>query len=177
MSPFLPIDAFPSQDGHILDIPQLNDGRLATLQQPHQEEYPETTNFQVTPLTPKIEGGHHYYRDRVTCQISLNRGMPYKGVILAPALPDKSQLVLRCRAECWPCLNATSTPSTRRCQPAAFDLEPALDLKGDHPFELQFRQEQSNGPLITDVTHLIRCRAIGPKYGDQEWCCRSQSLM
>ena len=87
-------------------------------------EASEPTNFKVTPLTPKSEGDHHYYRDHVTSQISLNSEMRYKGVILAPALPNKSQLVMRCRAECRSCSSAISTASTQRCRPAAFDLEP-----------------------------------------------------
>ena len=134
----------------------------------------EPTNFQVTPLTPKFEGDHHYYRDHVTSQISLNRS---QGVILAPVLPNKSQLVLRCRAECRSCSSATSTASPRRCRPAAFDLEPVPDKKSDQHIELKFRRDKSNGPLLADVTFLIRHRPIVPKYGDQEWRCRSESLM
>ena len=137
----------------------------------------ETTNFQVTPLMPKTEGDHHYYRDRVTSQISLNREMRYKGVILAPTLPNESQLVLRCRAECRSCSSATSTASPQRCRPAAFDLEPVPDKKSDQLFELKFRQDKPNGALLADVTFLVRHRPIVPKYGDQEWRCRSESLM
>ena len=140
-------------------------------------EESETTKFQVTPLMPKIEGDHHFYRDRVTSQISLNREMRYKGVILAPALPNESQLVLRCRAECRSCLTATSTVSTQRCRPAAFDLEPVPDLKSDRPFKLKLRQDKSNGLFFADVTFLIRYRPRVPKDGDQEWCCTSESLM
>ena len=134
----------------------------------------ETTNFQVTPLTLKTEGNHHYYRKRVTSQISLKRS---KGVILAPALPNKSQLVLRCHAECRSCSSATSTVSPQRCRPAAFDLEPVPDRKSDRPFELKFRRDKSNGPLLAVVRFLIRHRPIVPKYGDQEWRCHSESLM
>ena len=137
-------------------------------------EESEAINFQVTHLTPKTEGDHHYYRDHVTSQISLNRS---QGVILAPVLPNKSQLVLRCRAECRSCSSATSTASPRRCRPAAFDLEPVPDKKSDQHIELKFRRDKSNGPLLADVTFLIRHRPIVPKYGDQEWCCRSESLM
>ena len=140
-------------------------------------EESETTNFQVTPLTPKIEGDHHYYHDRVTSQISLNRETQYKGIILAPALPNESQFVLRCRTECRSCSSATSTASPQHCRPAAFDLEPVPDLKSDRPFELKFRQNKTNGPLFADVTFLIRYRPRVPKYGDQEWCCPSESLM
>ena len=140
-------------------------------------EESETTKFQVTPLTPKTKGDHHYYRDCVTSQISLNSEMQYKGVILAPALPNESQLVLRCRAECRSCSRATSTASTQRCSPAAFDLEPIPNPKNDRPFELKLRQDKTNGPLFADVTFLIRYRPIVPKYGDQEWCCPSESLM
>ena len=140
-------------------------------------EESETTNFQVTHLTPKIKGDHHYYRNRVTCQISLNRAMRYKGVILAPALPNKTQLVLQCHAECRSCSSATLTMSPQRCRPAAFDLEPVPNLKSDQPFELELRQDKSNGPLFADVTFLIRHRPIVPKDGDQEWCCPSESLM
>ena len=140
-------------------------------------EESETTTFQVTPLIPTIEGGHHYYRDHVTSQISLNREMRYTGVILAPALPNESQLVLRCRAECRSCLSVTSTANTRRCRPAAFDLELVPNLKSDQPFELKLRQHKSNGALVALVTFLIRYRPRVPKYGDQEWCCQSESLM
>ena len=135
------------------------------------------TNFQVTPLTPKTEGDHHYYHDRVTSQISLNREMRYKGVILAPALPNDSQLVLRGRAECRSCSSAMSNATPQRRSSAAFDLEPVPDLKNDRPFELKLRQDKSNGPLVADVTFLIRHRPIWPNYGDREWCCRSESLM
>ena len=140
-------------------------------------EESEPTNFQVTPLTPKTEGDHHCYRDRVTSQIYLNRGMRYRRVILAPALPNETQMVLQCHAECRSCLSATSTTGPQRCRPAAFGLEPVPDLKSDRPFELKFRQHESNGPFLADVTFLIRHRPIVPKYGDQEWCCRSESLM
>ena len=142
------------------------------------------TDFQVTPLTVKTQDGHHHYHDHVTSRISLNREMQYKGVILAPALPNKSQLVLRCRAECRSCSNATSTAgserwSSKRCRPTAFDLEPVpvSDLKSDQPFELKFRQDKSNGPLLADVTFLIRHRPIAPRYSDQEQRCLSESLM
>ena len=136
-----------------------------------------TTNFQVTLLTPKTKGDHHYYRDRVTSQISLNRKMGFKGVILAPALPKESQLVLRCRAECRSCSSATSTASPQRRRPAAFDLEPVPDYKSDRPFELKFRQDKSNGALFADVTFLIRHRPMVPRFYEQEWRCRSESLM
>ena len=136
-----------------------------------------TTNFQVTLLTPKTKGNHHHYRDRVTSQISLNIGMRYKGVILAPALPNESQLVLRCGAECRSCSSATSTASPQHCRPAAFDLEPVPDEKRNQLFELKFQQDKSNGPFLADVTFLIRHRPIAPKYGDQERRCRSESLM
>ena len=129
----------------------------------------EPTDFQVTPLRPKTEGSHHYYHDRVTSQISLNRS---KDVILAPALPNKSQLVLRCHAECRSCSRATSTASPQRCRPAAFDLEPVPD-----DVELKFRRDKSNGRLLADVTFLIRFRPIMPTYGGQEWRCPSESLM
>ena len=138
-------------------------------------EESETTNFQVTPLTPKFEGDHHYYCDHVTSQISLNRGMRHKGVILAPALPNESQLVLRCRAECRSCLSETLHPRIFR-RPAAFDLEPVPDPESDQLFELKFRQDKSNCHLIADVTFLIWYRPIGPKYGYRE-CCPSESLM
>ena len=137
----------------------------------------ETTKFQVTPLMPKTEGDHYYYRDRVTSQISLNSEMRYKGVILAPAHPNESQLVLQCRAECRSCSSATSTTSPHHCSPAAFDLEPVPDPKNDRPFELKLRQDKTHGPLFADVTFLIRYRPRVPKYGDQEWCCPSESLM
>ena len=137
----------------------------------------ETTNFQVIPLTPKIEGDHYYYRNRVTCQIYLNREMRYKCAILAPALPNETQMVLRCHAECKSCSSATSTTSTQRCRPAAFDLEPVPDLKSDQPFELKFRRDKPNGPLFADVTFLIRHRPIVPNYEDQERRCHSESLM
>ena len=139
-------------------------GRLA--------ERSATTNVQVTLLTPKIKGGHHYYRDRVTSRISLNRELRYKDVILAPALPNESQLVLRCHAECRSCSSATSSP--RRCRPAAFDLDPLPNRWSDRLFELKFRKDKSNGRLFADVTFLIRPRPIMPKY---EWRCRSESLM
>ena len=180
----LPTNTFPSPDGHLFDIPQLGYGQLATLQQLRQEEYPAgvhpvqksgTTNF--SPLTLKSVGDYHYYRNHVTSRISLNRKMGYKGVILAPALPNESQLVLRCRAECRSCSNATSTTSPRGCSLAAFDLEPLPDLKSDRPFELKFRQDKPNGPLFADMTFLIQYRPIVPKNGDQEWCCRSGSLL
>ena len=185
---FLPADAFPSQDTHLLDIPQSNYEQPAILQQPHQEEYPadvhpvqesETTSFHVTLLTPKNNGERHYYRSCVTSRISLNREMRYKGVILAPAptLPNNSQLILRCHAECRSCSSATSTARAQRCRPAAFDLEPVPDPKSDHPFELKFRQDKSNGSLIADMTFIIRYRPRAPKYGDREWCCPSESLM
>ena len=137
-------------------------------------EESEATNFQVTPFTPKIEGDHHYYRDRVTSQISVNR---YKGVILAPALPSKSQLVMRCHAECRSCASTTSTAIEQCCRPAAFDLEPVPDKKSNQRFELKFRRDKSTGAPIADVTFLFRHRPIVPKYGDQEWRCRSESLM
>ena len=133
-----------------------------------------TIKFQVTPLRLKIEGDHHYYRDHVTSQISLNR---YKRVILAPTLPNESQLVLRCRAECRSCSSATSTASPQRCRPAAFDLEPVPDKKSDQLFELEFRRDTSTSALFAKVTFLIRHRPIVPKKGDREWRCRSESLM
>ena len=135
-----------------------------------------TTNFWVTPLMPKSKGDHHYYRKHVTSrsQISLNREMRYERVTLVPKLytlnPNDSQLVLRCHAECRSCSGAISTTSAQSCRPAAFDLEPVPDPKSDRPFELKLRQDKSNGPLIADVTFLIR-------YGDQEWCCPAESLM
>ena len=180
---FLPADAFISQDSHLFDISQSNYKPQATLQRPYQEEYSadvqeiKTMNVQVTPLTLKIEGDHHHYRDHVTCQISLNREMRYKRVILAPALPNETQMVLRCRAERRSCSSATLTTSTGRCRPAAFDLEPVPDPKSDRPFELKFRQDKSNGALLAKVTFLIRHRPIVPKRGDREWRCRSESLM
>ena len=138
----------------------------------------ETTNFQVTPLTPKAAGDHHYYRDRVTSQISLNKVMRYKGVILAPALPNNvSQLILRCCAECRSCSSATSTTSRQGCRPAAFDLEPVPDRKSDRPFELTFRQDKSNGRFFANVAFTIRHRPIVPKREDQESRCHSESLM
>ena len=105
--------------------------------------------------------------------------MGYKGVILAPALPNESQLVLQCRAECRSCSSEASTASPRGCNLAAadFDLEPLPDLKSDRPFELKLRQDKPNGPLFADVTFIIQYRPIVPKYGDQEWYCRSESLM
>ena len=140
-------------------------------------EESETTNFQVTCLMPKIKGDRHYYHKRVTCQISLNRDMRYRGVILAPALPNETQLVLQCRAECRSCSSATLTTSPQRCSPAAFDLEPVPDPKSDRPFELKLQEDKSNGLLVADVTFLIRHRPRVPKHGDQEWGCLSESLM
>ena len=107
----------------------------------------------------------------------MNREMQRKGVILAPAPPNESQLVLRCRAECRSCSSATSTVSAQLCRPTAFDLEPVPDRKSDRLFELKFRQNESNGPLLAKVTFLIRHRPIVPKYENQERCCRSESLM
>ena len=135
------------------------------------------TNFQVTLLTPKTEDNHHYYRGHVTSRVSLNREMRYKGVILAPALPNESQLVLRCRAECRSCSSATLATSLQRCRPAAFDLEPVPDRKSDPLFELKFRQDEPNSPLLADVTFQIGYRPIVPKWEDKEWCCRLESLM
>ena len=149
-------------------------------------EESETTYFLVTPLMPKIEGDHHYYHDQVTSQISLNREMRYKGVILAPALPNETQMVLKCRAECRSCSSATLTTISQRCRPAAFDLEPVQDLKSNQPFELKLQQDKPNGPLLANVTFLIRHRPIAPKYKDrkpkyiyedQEQRCHSESLM
>ena len=140
-------------------------------------EESETTNFKVTPLTPKIEGDHHYYRDRVTSQISLNREMRYKGVILAPALPNETQMVLRCHARCRSCLSSTLAMSAQHCRPAAFHLEPVPDPKSNRPFELKLRQDKSNGPLLADVTFLIRHLPTLPIYEYQERRCRSESLM
>ena len=133
-------------------------------------EESEAINFQVTHRTPKIEGDHLYYRDSVTSRISLNK---YKGVILAPALPNEpGQFVLRCRAECRSCLSATPTASTQRCRPAAFDLEPEHGT--GQRFLEKLRRNKSTG---ANVTFRIRHRPIAPKYGDQEWRCRSESLM
>ena len=56
-------------------------------------EESKITDFRVTPLTPRTEGHHYYYRDRVTARISLDREMQHKVVTLAPALPNESQLV------------------------------------------------------------------------------------
>ena len=142
----------------------------------------EPTNFQVTCLMPKIKGDHHYYRNRITSQISLSRKMRYEGVVLAPTLPNDDQLVLQCHAECRSCLSATSTPILQRCRPAAFDLEPVPDPKNDRPFELTLQQDKSNGPLMADVTFLIQYRPTalsryGAENGVREWCCPSESLM
>ena len=137
--------------------------------------WPETTHFQVTALTPKIEGNHRFYRERVTSQVSLSGKVPYKGVILSPALPNESQLVLRCRAECRSCSSATSTAGPQYCTPTTFDLDPVPDPKSDQPFKL--RLDESNGALIGDVTFRIRPRPRMPKAEDQEWRCGSESLM
>lgn len=135
------------------------------------------TNLEVTPLTPKVEGDHRVYRERVTSQITLSGKVPYKGVVLAPALPNEAQLVLRCRVECRSCASTTSTASSRHCRPAAFDLDPVPDPKSDRPFELKLQLDESNGILIADATFHIRHRPRTPKSEDQEWRCCSESLM
>ena len=137
-------------------------GRLA--------EESETTNFQVTPLPLE------YYRDSFASQISLNRGMRHKGVILAPALPNESQLVLQCRAECRSCSSAKSTAGPRRCRPA-FDLESFLGRYSDRPVELKFQQDEFSGFLFARVTFHIPYRLTVPNVGDQEWRCGSGSLV
>ena len=139
-------------------------------------EESETTNFRVIPLTPKIAGVYLYSRHLFTSQITLNRRMRYNGIILAPALSNESQLVLRCRAECWSCSSAKPTARPRRCRPA-FDLEPVSDRNSDRRFELKLRQDKSDGPLFADVSFAIPYRLRVPEVGDQGWRCGSKSLM
>ena len=123
----------------------------------------ETTNFQVDPMLHNAGD----YDDHVTSRISLNRGMLHKGVILAPALPKESQLVLWCHAVS--CSSKTPT--------SGFNLEPVPDPQSDQPFELKFRQDESNGLLFADVTFLFRHRLRVPTCEDQELPCLSESLM
>ena len=134
-------------------------------------EESETTNFQVTP--PMLVNS---YRDFFTSEISLNRGMRHKGIILPPALPNESQLVLRCRAECWSCSSAKSTAGPRRCRPA-FDLEPFSGQSGDRPFELKLQQDEFRGFFFACVTFMIPYHLSTPQVGDQEWHCGSGSLV
>ena len=133
----------------------------------------ETTNLKVTPLTPTIEGDHHFYRERVTAQISISELFPYKSVVLAHILPNETQLLLQCHAECRSCSNETSPASSQHCRPVIFDLDPVPDLNSDQPLELKLQLDESNGVFIADVTFEIRT----PKSEDEERRCRSESLM
>ena len=139
--------------------------------------WPETMIFRVTPRTPEILGHHCYYHERVTSQVSLSGEMPYENVILTGAIPNESQLVLMCRAKCRSCSSAIPTPSLQHCGPTAFYLDPVLDSESDKPFKLNLRLKKSKGVLVADVTFRVRNLPRKPKPEDQEWRCRSESLV
>jgi len=125
----------------------------------------------VNIRTPKFEGGIFPYRHRVTARLSLTGTVPlqYRDAVLSPMLPNDSQLMLRCYAECSSCISSRHP----QCSPVGFYLDPLHDQKYNKGFIL----DPSSGALTGNVTFTIEYRPRRPKAQDRTRRCASESLM
>ena len=121
-------------------------------------------------ISPKFDDARRVfpYRGRITSRVSCAGGLPlgFDGVVLRPAHPSASQLVLSCYAECTLC--AARLVPQQQCKPLGFYLEPVDDRQG---FTLS-----ANGTLTGNATFKIEVRPRKPKADDQKWRCASESL-
>jgi len=128
------------------------------------------TSLSVNVLTPKFEGGIFSYRHHVIARLSLTGTvlMQYHDVVLGPELPNDSQLVLWCHAECSSC-NSSQHP---QCSPVDFYLDPLRERKYNQGFIL----DPSSGTLAGNVTFTIEHRPRRPKAQEHTRRCASESL-
>ena len=129
------------------------------------------TALGVNIRTPTFERGiFPYRRHHVVARLSLTGAvlLQYRDVVLGPVLPNDSQLVLWCYAECSSC----SSSRHPQCSPVGFYLDPLRDRKYNQGFIL----DPSSGTLAGNVTFTIEHRPRRPKAQEHTRRCASESL-